>query len=152
MFHCYDAYFVHMANMVPINGNPLKYSCLENSTDRGAWQATIHGITKVRHDWATFTFILSDFIVKFLSCLCNQLIFCCFLPFQHFLFILAPMARPLEILRAWIITKAPFLVGDWIFSPQCYDSQHATLLFTFFLLASFPMKFSNLASSLKEKY
>ena len=24
------------------NGNPLQYSCLENPTDRGAWQATIH--------------------------------------------------------------------------------------------------------------
>ena len=28
------------------NGNPLQYSCLENSTDRGAWRATVHGITK----------------------------------------------------------------------------------------------------------
>jgi len=29
------------------NGNPFQYSCLENSTDRGAWQATGHGVTKV---------------------------------------------------------------------------------------------------------
>ena len=28
------------------NGNPLHYSCLENSTDRGAWQAAAHGVTK----------------------------------------------------------------------------------------------------------
>ena len=28
------------------NGNPLKYSCLENSKDRGAWWATVHGLTK----------------------------------------------------------------------------------------------------------
>ena len=28
------------------NGNPLQYSGLENSTDRGAWQATVHGVTK----------------------------------------------------------------------------------------------------------
>ena len=28
------------------NGNPLQYSCLENSMDRGAWQDTIHRITK----------------------------------------------------------------------------------------------------------
>ena len=27
------------------NGNPLQYSCLENSMDRGAWWATVHGIT-----------------------------------------------------------------------------------------------------------
>ena len=28
------------------NGNPLQYSCLENSMDRRAWQATVHGVTK----------------------------------------------------------------------------------------------------------
>ena len=28
------------------SGNPLEFSCLENSIDRGAWQATVHGILK----------------------------------------------------------------------------------------------------------
>ena len=28
------------------HGNPLQYSCLENSMDRGAWWATVHGIAK----------------------------------------------------------------------------------------------------------
>ena len=28
------------------NGNPLQYPCLENPMDRGAWQATVHGVTK----------------------------------------------------------------------------------------------------------
>ena len=28
------------------NGNPFQYSCLENSMDRGAWWATVHGVTK----------------------------------------------------------------------------------------------------------
>ena len=28
------------------NGSPFQYSCLENTTDRGAWQATVHGIEK----------------------------------------------------------------------------------------------------------
>ena len=28
------------------NGNPLQYSCLGNSTDRGAWKATVHGVAK----------------------------------------------------------------------------------------------------------
>ena len=28
------------------NGNPLQYSCLENSVDRGAWWATVHGVAK----------------------------------------------------------------------------------------------------------
>ena len=30
------------------NGSPLQYSCRESSTDRGAWRATVHGITKSR--------------------------------------------------------------------------------------------------------
>ena len=28
------------------NGNPLQYSCLKNSMDRGAWWATVYGVTK----------------------------------------------------------------------------------------------------------
>ena len=28
------------------NDNPLQYSCLENPMDRGAWQVTVHGVTK----------------------------------------------------------------------------------------------------------
>ena len=28
------------------NGYPLQYSCLENSTDRGGWWATVHGVAK----------------------------------------------------------------------------------------------------------
>ena len=28
------------------NGNPLQYPCLESPTDRGAWWATVHGVTK----------------------------------------------------------------------------------------------------------
>ena len=28
------------------NGNPFQYSCLENSMDRGAWQATVYGVLK----------------------------------------------------------------------------------------------------------
>ena len=34
------------------HGNPLMYSCLENSMDKAAWQAAVHGITKVGHEWA----------------------------------------------------------------------------------------------------
>ena len=26
------------------NGNPLQYSCLQNPMDKGAWQATVHGV------------------------------------------------------------------------------------------------------------
>ena len=30
------------------NGNPLQYSCLENLMDRGAWEATVCGVTKIQ--------------------------------------------------------------------------------------------------------
>ena len=30
------------------NGNPFQYSCLENSTDRGAWQTTVYAVAKSR--------------------------------------------------------------------------------------------------------
>ena len=35
------------------NGNPLQYSCLEKPMDRGAWQATVHGVARVGHDLVT---------------------------------------------------------------------------------------------------
>ena len=39
------------------NGNPLQYSCLENPRDRGAWKATVHGVSKSRTGLNDFTFI-----------------------------------------------------------------------------------------------
>ena len=44
------------------NGNPLQYSCLDNSMDRGAWQATLMGLQRVRHHWTTNTTPTSLFI------------------------------------------------------------------------------------------
>ena len=32
------------------NGNPLQYSCLENSMDRGVWLAAVHGNARVVHN------------------------------------------------------------------------------------------------------
>ena len=41
---------------------PLPYSCLKNSTDRGAWQATVHGVTK---SWTRLTdFHFSSYLLK----------------------------------------------------------------------------------------
>ena len=42
------------------DGNPCQYSCLENSMDRGAWKATVHGVAEsdtteqVTHSQALF--------------------------------------------------------------------------------------------------
>ena len=35
------------------NGKPLQYSCLENPMDRGAWRATVYGVSGVGHNLAT---------------------------------------------------------------------------------------------------
>ena len=35
------------------NDNPLQYSCLGNSMDRGPWWATVHGVARVGHDSGT---------------------------------------------------------------------------------------------------
>ena len=40
-----------LINYLPIeagNGNPLQYSCLENSMDKAAWWATVHGVAKTQ--------------------------------------------------------------------------------------------------------
>ena len=37
------------------NGNPLQHSCLENPTDWGAWQATVHGVAKSQTRLSDFT-------------------------------------------------------------------------------------------------
>ena len=34
------------------NSNPLRYSCLGNPSETGVWQATVHGVARVRRDWA----------------------------------------------------------------------------------------------------
>ena len=42
------------------NGNPLQYSCLENLMDRGAWWATVHGVTE-SHTTEQLTQTFSEF-------------------------------------------------------------------------------------------
>ena len=46
------------------NGNPLQYSCLENPTDGGAWQATGNGVTKNWTQLSDFTFFLHKSIKR----------------------------------------------------------------------------------------
>ena len=40
------------------NGSPLQYSCLGNAMDRGAWSATVPGVTKSRTQLSKYTCIL----------------------------------------------------------------------------------------------
>ena len=42
------------------NGYPLQYSCLENPMDGGAWQATVHGVSKSQTQLSDFTFTFTQ--------------------------------------------------------------------------------------------
>ena len=50
-------------------GNLLHYSCLENSMDRGAWWATVHGIAKSQTQLSTHATCLLKTVFSALSCL-----------------------------------------------------------------------------------
>ena len=45
------------------NGNPLQYSCLKNSMDRGAWRAIVHGVAKSRTRLSEFAFTFHFFFI-----------------------------------------------------------------------------------------
>ena len=51
------------------NGNPLQCSCLENPMDRGAWQAIVHGVTKIP-TWLSMTGVgIGEFLHQFINLL-----------------------------------------------------------------------------------
>ena len=52
------------------NGNPPQYSCLENSMDRGAWQAIVHGITE-ESDMTLMTKQRQQTISMVFGCFCG---------------------------------------------------------------------------------
>ena len=58
------------------NGNPLQYSCLENSMDRGDWQATVHWVPKGQTRLSAFThsLILAHFSSLIVTCRCSLLL------------------------------------------------------------------------------
>ena len=55
------------------NGNPLQYSCLGNSMDRGAWWATVHGSQRVGQDLATEHARLYVLRATWLCAICQML-------------------------------------------------------------------------------
>ena len=51
------------------NGNPLQYSCLENSMDRGIWQVTVFGVAK-SWIWLSMCTYTAAKLQPFFTCLC----------------------------------------------------------------------------------
>ena len=52
------------------NGNPLQYSCLENSMDRRAWGARVHGVSKSRTGLSSSTLSVSSILFSPVLCKC----------------------------------------------------------------------------------
>ena len=48
------------------NGNPLQYSCLDNSMDGGAWWATVHGVAKSRTRLSDFTLLYFFYLYAYI--------------------------------------------------------------------------------------
>ena len=71
---------VREAGLIPVSGrssrrghgSPLQYSCLENPMNRGAWQATVHGVARVGHDLATKPPTTMSFSRLFYAYLSNE--------------------------------------------------------------------------------
>ena len=101
------------------NGNPFQYFCLENPMDGGACQATVHGVQRVGHDWATsLHFTSSDVYVRSFLYLFYTLIK---LYYTKALISqassMAPdriilLQRP-RILASFIVQPQPFTGKDW---------------------------------------
>ena len=51
------------------NDNPLQYSCLENSMARGAWWATVHGVTKSWTRLSDFFSLFNIFKIYYVPCI-----------------------------------------------------------------------------------
>ena len=56
------------------NGNPLQYSCLGNSMNKGAWWATVHGVAKSWTQLSTLIYFLALWIPLFWAFHINRII------------------------------------------------------------------------------
>ena len=104
------------------NGNALQYSCLEDPMDGGAWQATVHGVTRVKHDWAVKTRSGEKIVVRTLGLSPQRLSF-------------SPSPRQPEVVRCTFDS-------DLMSAQPCFLSFSLSLhffsaLFTIFLKWSF---------------
>ena len=98
------------------NGNPLPYSCLGNSMDRGAWQATVHGAAKSQTRLTTHTHTLGCSF----PCMVLPLLICATLRqsmAQSCLFILSPVyglsvCVPLKPVGGAVVKNLPANAGD----------------------------------------
>ena len=81
------------------NGNPLHYSCVENSMDGGAWWVTVHGVAKSRAWLSNFTSSLHFSIAAVIEA-----------------FILGELFKKQDLMKAWSHNPegCPFFLGEFL--------------------------------------
>ena len=99
------------------HGNPLRYSSLENPMDKGAWQATVHGVARVKHAWGDLA--------------CTQCIFSVLLSQVGPLF-----PAPTVSTRRLSISASLFLSCKWV-DQYHFSRFHIYALFSFLFLTYF---------------
>ena len=97
------------------NDNPLQYSCLENSMDRRAWGATVHGVTKSRTRLSDCHFHYAHFFQKVGSSYTSSFVTC--LPPQQHVVTTCPLPgleTPTALLMPFpcVDTPCSWLLGD----------------------------------------
>ena len=71
MFQAPEALCVYIANTEKGNGNPRQCSCLGNPVDKGAWRATVYGVTELNTtEELSLTYSLQ---ILYSSCLCLKI-------------------------------------------------------------------------------
>ena len=92
------------------NGNPLQYSCLKNSMDRGAWRAIVHGVAKCRTQLCTH--IQSKFIKQNYLIALKDIQMC----YKHMCTHASISAQP----HVWIYLSPFIYIHTHIFWPYLY--------------------------------
>ena len=107
------------------NGNPLQYSCLENSMDGGAWWATVHGVAQSRTWLSDFTLNLNTWDFECFNCFRFKHISSFYLLFSHsvmFDFFIVPRDCSLPSSSVHGISEAKILEWVWVAMPSSRGS------------------------------
>ena len=105
------------------NGNPLRYSCLENPQDSGAWRATVHGVAKHQTQLSTHTCNTQKRIFHFQLTINLQ---------NHLLFSFLKgtgatgFAGPEGFLKGWSVSRGLF--SQWVHVPTPWSLFHYSCL------------------------
>ena len=100
-------------------GDPLQYSCLGNSMDRGAWWAKVHGLQKIRHDWASNTFSYTLFTVFYHHKLS--------LPVLEFYLSFGMILLLLLLIMHRNLSSLPTRDWTWVMAVEVLSPNHRTL-------------------------